>query len=470
MGAHALATTGRDLRGNRFPLFVSLSDPLGGEPEPWGETYYHPFLFYFNALVMTVVPPSIAAARLPMAIVGGVISPLLFYLMARRVIGQPLPALMGALVLALAPVHVILSRQAIDYVLPVPFVIGWLWLLERSLRTREPRAAALAGLVLGIGCYSYIASWVVMPMLLALSWVLWLRGGLGGRAIGVSVLAFLVPVLVAPLWIVFHPEMARDTWARYTGPPDAPPTPLVPTFMSLITPRLWFVRGGPSLITATARSGVVLLPVALWMLAGGVKLARLRDWRAAVVVAGVLIGLLPAAAKGEPGMVQRAMYVLPFVALAAGFGVAWLLQVRFGRAVVGLVLVGSVAQFGYFYFDFLTHYKFRSAFYYDPAAFRDVTAHLVAAPEAPAYYFTDDMLHASAKWRFYTTVERRASWLAKTRYIAADERPDAPPGSVLVTYDARARVTALLAGGWRVEAVITDVDKRPAAVILRKLP
>jgi 4-amino-4-deoxy-L-arabinose transferase-like glycosyltransferase len=55
----------------------------------------------------------------------------------RRVIGQPLPALIAALVLALAPVHVILSRQALDYILPVPFVLGWLWCLDASLRARE---------------------------------------------------------------------------------------------------------------------------------------------------------------------------------------------------------------------------------------------------------------------------------------------------------------------------------------------
>jgi hypothetical protein len=37
--------------------------------------------------------------------------------------------------------------------------------------------------------------------------------------------------------------MARDTLARYTAPPDVPKTPFVPTFVSLIQPLLWFVRG-----------------------------------------------------------------------------------------------------------------------------------------------------------------------------------------------------------------------------------
>jgi hypothetical protein len=275
-------------------------------------------------------------------------------------------------------------------------------------------------------------------------------------------------VIIAPLWIAFHPEMARDTLARYSVPPDVPKTPFVPTFVSLIQPLLWFVRGGPSTTTATARSGVVLLPVAGLLLAGAIALVRRRDWRATVIVSGILIGLLPAAVKGEPGMIQRAMYVLPFVALAAAFGFAWLWQSRVGRRAAVLILAASVVQFGYFYFDFFTHYKLRSAFYYDPVAFREVASHLVRTADAPVYYFTTDVDDASVKWRFYTTLEGRTELLARTRYVGQDDRPAAEPGSVLVTYDDTARINALVADGWRIETVISDVDNRRAAVVLRK--
>ncbi|HUQ87062.1 MAG TPA: glycosyltransferase family 39 protein [Vicinamibacterales bacterium] len=468
--AHSIATTGRNLRGDRFPLFVNLADPLGEPPAPWGDTYYHPILFYLDALVMLVVPPTITAARLPIAIVGGLICPLLLYAVARRVIGDPRAALIAALVLALAPVHVILSRQAVDYILPVPFVLAWLWCLDVSLRKPDGKYVALAGLVLGAGCYSYIASWGVMPMLLALSWAIWLRAGLGWRSVTVSTIAFAVPVAIAPLWIALHPEMVRDTLARYSAPPDVPKTPFIPTFISLIQPLVWFVRGGPSLTTATARSGVVLIPVAGLLAAGAIALTRHRDWRAAVIVSGVLIGLLPAALKGEPGMIQRAMYVLPFVALAAGFGFAWLWETRIGRLAAVLLLAGSAVQFGYFYFDFMTHYKLRSAFYYDPVAFRDVARELIHSLDAaPQYYFTTDVDDADVKWRFYTTLEGRTDLLSRTKYVGRDDRPAAAAGSVLITYDDTARITALVADGWRIETVISDVDNRRASVVLRKL-
>ena len=467
VGAHAIATTGRNLQGDRFPLFVNLADPLGGKSQVWGDTYYQPFLFYLNALVIKVAPLSITTIRVPAALIGGLVSPLLLFVVARRIIGHALPALVAALVLALAPTHVILSRQALDYIAPIPFLIGWLWLVDAFMRTRRTLYATMAGLVLGIGCYSYIASWGVMPMLLLLTWLLFWRAGAGVRPVVLSALAFAVPVSLAPIWIAFHPEMIRETVARY-GTTEQPRVGALHTYLTLVDPIVWFVRGGPSLTTSTARSGFVLLPVAVLLAAGLVALWQRRGWIAAAILIGLVIGPIPAAFKGEPAMIQRALYALPFAALLAGYGFAWLWQSRIGRAIAVLVLLASPVQFAYFYFDYFTHYKFRSAFYYDPAAFRDVAGYLLGSNEAPAYYFTTNVDDASVKWRFYTLLAGRTALLPRTHYIEPDVRPDAPAGSMLVTYDDTARLAALAAEGWRLETVVHDADNRPAAAILRK--
>ena len=138
VGAHALATTGRNLRGDRWPLFVNLADPLGSKSQVWGDTYYQPFLFYLNSIVLRLAPLSIAMVRLPAALIGGLLSPVLLFVVARRYIGHALPALIAALVLALAPTHLILSRQALDYICPIPFIVAWLWCIEAFMRTHRP--------------------------------------------------------------------------------------------------------------------------------------------------------------------------------------------------------------------------------------------------------------------------------------------------------------------------------------------
>ena len=49
VGAQAIAATGRNVNGDRWPLFFNLADPLGDPVKmPWGDTWYHPMLFYLD--------------------------------------------------------------------------------------------------------------------------------------------------------------------------------------------------------------------------------------------------------------------------------------------------------------------------------------------------------------------------------------------------------------------------------------
>ena len=123
MGAHAVATTGRNLNGDKWPLFFNLADPAGDPRQmPWGDTWYHPMLFYLIALVLEIVPLSEAAVRMPMAVIGCILTPVLIYRAARGFRLDVLSSIVAALVIATAPARVILNRQAVDFALPVPFV------------------------------------------------------------------------------------------------------------------------------------------------------------------------------------------------------------------------------------------------------------------------------------------------------------------------------------------------------------
>ena len=92
-------------------------------------------------------------------------------------------AMAAAICIAVSPTHFILSREALDYTLMVPFAAAWVWLLADYLETRRLRSAIGLGVILGVGCYSYIAAWGAMPFLLAVSWagVLAERQGLAAR-------------------------------------------------------------------------------------------------------------------------------------------------------------------------------------------------------------------------------------------------------------------------------------------------
>ena len=470
VGAHAIATTGRNLNGDWWPVFFSLADPLGGKLQAWGDTWYQPLLYYWMALFVKVLPFTDATARLPVAIVAGLVTPMFLFLMAWHWFRHGPAALAATFVVALAPTHVVLGRQALDYVMPIPFVIGWLWALSFFMQSKGTRPLVVAGFVLGVGCYSYIASWAMMPIYLLITWVLAYRAGVGLRPIAWSAVAFAVPVSAGVWWTLAHPEMLAQTFTRY-GVTEGPTAGVFATYLSIIKPGVLFLRGGPSLTTSTARSGFILLPYALLIAAGLWAVARRRDWQSVVIVAGLLTAPLPAAFKGEPGMIQRAMYLLPFLGLLGGlgYGLLWESRKSIWRAAAVLALVAAPLQFAYFYYDYFGHYKLRSAFYYDPVAFDVVAVNLFKEPPAPAYYFTNDVDDASVKWRYYALKYGRQDVLPLTTYIEPDAHPDAPAGSLLVTYVDGARIKALNEAGWRRVMLNLDVDNRPAAVVLRKL-
>ena len=249
----------------------------------------------------------------------------------------------------------------------------------------------------------------------------------------------------------------------------------VSTYWSHFDPAFLFMIGGPSMTTSTGRVGVFLLPLAVLLPLGVFTMLRRPDPFGfhTVILLAVVTAPLAATLKGQPFSVQRILFMLPFAALIAAFGVDWLWQgrSRAGRAAAIALVAGVPLHFAVFYRDFFTHYKLRSAFYYDPAAFADVAAYLIADEEAPLIYLSHEIDDVGAKWRYYTTRDGRQDQMARTRYVMNDGLDIGPsdPGSLLAVHMKAAELAALEKSGlWKIEKVISDVDNRPTVAILRK--
>lgn len=489
----SIATTGRNLNGDFMPLFFNLADPAADlTPLPWGDTWYQPMLFYLVAMVLTVAPLSEFAVRLPTAIVGGVITPLLVYLVAQRLFKRRGMALFSAVVFALMPPQVILSRQALDYVCPLPFMLGWLWFLIDYTETRRIRSVVIGSVCLGLGFYSYIASWVMMPIYLALSMiVLWRAGGQWLRPTIAAAAGFSLPILVVVPWLWFHPAMLKETFDRYQmsdreqvsmiqEPTNAfrrdKVAATLSTYWGYFDPGFLFLTGGPIKTTSTGRVGVLLLPLALLLPLGVIALLRKPDPHGlnALILLCIVTAPIAATLKGQPNMIQRVLFMLPFVSLVAavGFSELWDMRHRAAKAAAITLIAVLVLQFGVFYRDFFTHYPLRSAFYYDPAAFEDVATYMMADTTAPLIYFSDELDDVGAKWRYYTSRDGRQDLMERTRYVRNDGLDIGPsdPGSLLAIYTKRDPMAALEAGAmWKIEKIIADVDNRPTVAIFRKL-
>jgi 4-amino-4-deoxy-L-arabinose transferase-like glycosyltransferase len=486
-----LARTGRDLNGIVLPLFINLRDPQGDmmvqEQFP---AWYQPFLFYVIALTLKALPLNEVSVRLPAAIIGGLISPLLTYVVARRLLKDRWLALLAALVLVLSPPMLILSRQALDYICPIPFVLGWLWCLLTFVERGGPWRMLLGGLLIGAGFYSYIAAWVFMPLCLLLTWVTCARTPhQPRRAAALATVGFLAPLSLLIPWAWAHPEMFVQTAARYLVREARDVTmaegarnfvslqnvqQMLSAYVEYFDPVFLFVRGGVSMTTSTTRSGVLLLPAAVFLAVGVYEAIRRlrRDPLALVLLAGLALAPIPAVMVNERRMIQRELFMLPFAALVAGCGASVLVrQPQVVRRAAILLVAAMPLQFAYVYRDYFTHYKHRSAFYYDSVVFRDVADVLVAA-DPPAVLLSHELDDAGPKWRFYATKLGRDDLLFRTRYVNENsgEIESAPLGSLLVVYPDNATLDRLAKSGrWSLVRSIVDIDRRQASVVLRKV-
>lgn len=486
-GGLALAKNGRSLNGERWPLFVNLHDPLG-DPEkmPWGDTWIHPILFYLIALSLKVQPFTEAAVRLPTAVIGGMVVPLLVYLAARRMRFEFAGALVAAILTSLTPVSFILSREAVDYSLLVPFAIGWVWCLADYLETRRVRSAMLGGTILGVGCYSYIAAWALLPCLLAISWLAYWRSGPGWpRAVFASAAGFAPAFIVVLIWLAAHPNALPETIERYRVLDSHRPladqqqmgnlAAVLPLYARYFEWTFLFRTGGASLLTSTGLIGVFLKPIAVLAPIGLFALWHRKDRMLWPLLAALLLAPVPAAASGHAEAIHRAQLMVPFVLLFAGAGwdALWRSRRTAWRAGALVLLAATLVAFRPFLQDYFAGYRNRSAFYYDMTNMAGVVNHLTGVQSPPAVLLTRSLNDGPARWRFHLTKAGRTDLLARTIYV--NDGPHAlttpsPVDSRLVMYVENMVIKELTSSGqWELEAIIKDVDEREAAAILRKL-
>jgi 4-amino-4-deoxy-L-arabinose transferase-like glycosyltransferase len=489
-GAAALASTGRDVNGERFPLLFHLTDSLeaGGVSTRW----YQPILFYLIALTLKVAPLTEAAVRIPTVVVG-LLNVFLIYAVARHLVDGTLYPILAALTLALSPAHFIFSRQALDYILPLPFVLGWLWLLLESIRTGSVWLSLGAGVVAGLGVYSYIAAWVMMPLCLALTWIVhWQQKRDAGRHAVAVAAGFALPMLILVAWLSSHPEMWRDTASRYQIYDAQRLSPLqgardflnynnvqerISVYWDYFNPAYLFFSGGSNLTHTTRKAGVFLLPTAVLLLAGIYDLSRRRGFPASVVLlAGFALSPVPATLVDERYAVQRALFVLPFGVLISVVGAAYLLRSPKStiRLTTMMLLAAMPIQFGYFYRDYFVGYRTRSAVWFDPVNVRGVAEYAIANPppaSAASVLLSEDLDDMAARWKFYMAKYNRPALLGRSRMVSAD-RLDVnavAPGSLLVLYANDPRAAAFVSGGrFSVATIVVDEAGGRAAVILRK--
>ena len=324
--AHSLASSGRDPSG----LFMPVYFPIGPVEQPL--MWFQPMLMYATALAVRVLPFTESTIRLPMVAVA-IVDVVLMYLLAKLLFKRELLAIAAAVLLALSPAHFVFSRSAQDYLAPLPFILAWLLCLLSYCRREQPRQLFAAGLLLGFGLYTYIASYILMPLYALLTGVVLYKRRDPATRYALLAAGFMLPAVFGVLFLTQHPAIIRDVLLRYE-PNQAPGVGIVAAAQAFIhlddaaslyrtywDLRLLFLDGRAML---TGVAGVFLLPVAGALAVGVFRALRHFNVISVLLLGGLLSAPLPASFVNEPEAIRRALEILPFVVLLAVYGLDYL--------------------------------------------------------------------------------------------------------------------------------------------------
>ncbi|MCO5165879.1 MAG: hypothetical protein M9894_05870 [Planctomycetes bacterium] len=297
------------------------------------------------ALADAAGAPVEAAVRAPALLAGLALVAAAGLLAAQA--GGPRAGLLAALVVALTPWAVHLSRLGLRAALVPPLVVLGLWALERAF-TGGRRVALAGGLCLALAAATYTPARLVVP-LLALAWVATARAA-PSRAVVALGLGPPLVVLLALLPWTLGPEGGRRleqvvALEREAGLLDNAARAARGWALHLSTRFLF--SGATS--RGFAPEGVGLLPLA-WapFLALGLARAAAGAWRGDPWGRRLLLWLalapLAAALTRDVPNALRAVLALPALALLVAHGADLVIGRRGRRAallVAGLLVVGA---------------------------------------------------------------------------------------------------------------------------------
>ena len=203
------------------------------------------------------------------------------------------------------------------------------------LDTGRTRTLFCAGLVLGIGFYSYISAVLLAPVFLLITAALLFHARKPARDYAAAAIGFALPLLMLVPWLIAHPTAFGDTAHRFelydTGSMNALQglrsfvsynniEARAAVYWSFLNPSFLFFTGDLQMPFSTRMVGVFLLPMAIFMIAGiGAALRRPAPARILVLI-GFFCAPLAAVLVPENSEIIRAVAMLP-LASARGLGI-----------------------------------------------------------------------------------------------------------------------------------------------------
>lgn len=474
LNAHTIATSGRGADGTPWPLYFHIADNFYGTP----------LVVYFPAILQLLFAPTPLIVRLFSAMVG-TLDVVLVYFAGRRLFRSEFAAVAAAALLAVTPAHLIHSRLGVDPLYPAPLIVAALLCVLRFEDHQRRLWLAGAGALIGIATYSYIGALAAAPLYLLLFVTMVAVGAprsLQRAALIVTGFAVAVTPLLA--WLLLHPDQFGQQVNMYSIAGSGNRGLLrglmhqfsylrmvehLRVYHEFFNPSYLFFSGDASVIDSTRRTGVLLLPAAVFLAVGVNAVINSTPSRVSLLVLfAFLIAPVSALLVGEV-KVNRALILMPAAALVCGYGIADMLQWRwrYTRTATAILITACALQFAYFYWDYHTGYRYRTGYWFErnrDGAF-DRVFPLLESDASRTFYVPTSPQWIYESWRLYLAQHDRDAWLQRTQRFSPAEGSIPANAVGMLAVDPDGKIIAGSAANHEV-VVIKELDGTPAFDVL----
>lgn len=361
--AWSIANNGHDEHGVAWPLFFRA----------FGE-YKNPVYIYFLALAYKLFGLSEWTTRMASAACWLLGSTLLYFL-GRRLSQSPSTRLYLLLCLGFTPWLFSLSRISFEVICVYPLLAAYLLAVYRAYEEDSIRWATLAGIAIGIGAYSYSTFRLLAPLhvLIVLAcywnWRYWRRHV-------ALVVPFALLLLPLTIYVLDHPATltARFDALTYLNDPTLTAWGKLGAFssryMEYFGPSFLALHGDPILRHHTGFGGEMMIATALMLIAGLVVVAFESDNRfLRFLIAGLLISPVAAALTVDHEHSLRAFSLVTFAIVISAVGARWLRE-KTGGLLMGVLLLVTALQAGFYTWDYYVRYPAQSALAFQNYGFK----------------------------------------------------------------------------------------------------
>ncbi len=347
---------GKDEWGNKYPLvFTSFRDDK------------HPVHVYLTAPFVGIFGLNEFTTRFPAAFISSLVILVIFFL-ARKMFKSDVAGLLTALFLAVSPYHIHYSRGLWEADFALFFFLLGLTLFFYGLE--RYRLLYFAFLSFGLSLYSYHSSKIVVPSLVLLLVILYLRKLWKSRKhfilSFVIFLAFILGLFLEPRLLglarvkqnTFSQELLKDTWIykKTSSEKLAGLEVALRNYPAYFSWDYLFVRGDQNPRGSVKAIGEFYKIEALLIISGLIALILLRSRITLFLLAWILLAPIPAALSTMMPNSTRALFMMGSINLLSAYGAYSALRILKFRYFQILAAVILLVVLGYEFSGFVRYY------------------------------------------------------------------------------------------------------------------